>query len=123
LQVFPLSKGRSAVLSGGSRRAKLTHNGPYDGPARSNFRENRPVNTQKDWPSRLSGALSGVAPSEPITGPLLDKYLDAPYPYAKDAIRKSMSLGGYKPAILSNGSTAMLQRWGPIPEARKTLPS
>jgi 2-haloacid dehalogenase len=39
---------------------------------------------------------AGVEPSEPITGPLFDKYLDlAPYPDAKDILRKSMSLGGY----------------------------
>jgi 2-haloacid dehalogenase len=54
---------------------------------------------------------AGVEPSEAITGLLFDKYLDlAPYPDAKDALRKLMSLGGYKLAILSlsNGSTAML---------------
>jgi 2-haloacid dehalogenase len=50
-----------------------------------------------------------VEPSERITGPLFDKYLDLdPFPEAKDALRQLKSLGGYKLAILSNGSTTML---------------
>jgi 2-haloacid dehalogenase len=52
---------------------------------------------------------TGIEPSESITKPLFDKYLDLdPYPEAKDALGKLKSLGGYKLAILSNGSTAML---------------
>lgn len=52
---------------------------------------------------------AGVEPSERITRPLSDKYLDLDtYPEAKDALRKLKSVGGYKLAILSNGSTAML---------------
>jgi len=52
---------------------------------------------------------AGLEPSERITGPLFNKYLDLdPYPEAKDALRKLQSLGGYKLAILSNGSTVML---------------
>jgi phosphoglycolate phosphatase-like HAD superfamily hydrolase len=40
---------------------------------------------------------------------LFDKYLDLdPDPEAKDALGKLKGLGGYKLAILSNGSTAML---------------
>ena len=51
----------------------------------------------------------GIEPSERITKPLFDKYLDLdPYPEAKDALGKLKSRGGYKLAILSNGSTAML---------------
>ena len=51
----------------------------------------------------------GIEPSESITKPLFDKYLDLdPYPEAKDALGKLKSLGGYKLAILSNGSSAML---------------
>ena len=51
----------------------------------------------------------GIEPSESITKPLFDKYLDLdPYPEAKDALGKLKSRGGYKLAILSNGSTAML---------------
>jgi 2-haloacid dehalogenase len=52
---------------------------------------------------------TGIEPSERITKPLFDKYLDLdPYPEAKHALRKLNSVGGYKLAILSNGSTAML---------------
>ena len=52
---------------------------------------------------------AGLEPSERITGPLFNKYLDLdPYPEAKDALRKLQRLGGYKLAILSNGSTVML---------------
>ena len=52
---------------------------------------------------------AGVEPSKRITKPLFDKYLDLdPYPEAKDALGKLKSLGSYKLAILSNGSTAML---------------
>ena len=51
----------------------------------------------------------GIEPSDSITGPLFDKYLDLdPYAEAKDALRRLKSLGGRKLAILSNGSTAML---------------
>jgi 2-haloacid dehalogenase len=51
----------------------------------------------------------GIEPSESITKPLFDKYLDLnSYPEAKDAVGKLKSLGGYKLAILSNGSSAML---------------
>ncbi len=52
---------------------------------------------------------AGIEPSENITKPLFDKYLDLdPYPEAKDALGTLQSHGGYKLAILSNGSTAML---------------
>jgi 2-haloacid dehalogenase len=51
----------------------------------------------------------GIEPSERIIKALFSKYLDLnPYPEAKDALSKLQSLGGYKLAILSNGSTAML---------------
>ena len=51
----------------------------------------------------------GIEPSESIVKALFDKYLDLdPYPEAKDALGKLKSLGGYKLAILSNGSNAML---------------
>jgi 2-haloacid dehalogenase len=51
----------------------------------------------------------GIEPSERIVKPLFDKYLDLdPYPEAKDALGQLKSRGGYKLAILSNGSTAML---------------
>src|SRR5271170_1958945 len=51
----------------------------------------------------------GIEPSESIVKALFDKYLDLdPYPEAKDALGKLKSLGNYKLAILSNGSTAML---------------
>jgi 2-haloacid dehalogenase len=50
-----------------------------------------------------------IEPSERITEPLFDKYLDLdPYPEAEDTLRKLNNLGGYKLAILSNGSTNML---------------
>ena len=40
---------------------------------------------------------------------MLEKYLDLdPYPEAKEALGKLKSRGGYKLAILSNGSTGML---------------
>jgi 2-haloacid dehalogenase len=52
---------------------------------------------------------AGVEPTERITKPLFDKYLDLdPYPEAKDALGQLKRGGGYKLAILSNGSTAML---------------
>jgi len=55
---------------------------------------------------------AGIEPSERITKPLFEKYLDLdPYPEAKEALGKLKSRGGYKLAILSNGSTAML---GPL---------
>ena len=51
----------------------------------------------------------GIEPSEGITKPLFEKYLDLdPYPEAKDALGKLKSRGSCKLAILSNGSTAML---------------
>ncbi len=51
----------------------------------------------------------GIEPSEGITKPLFEKYLDLdPYPEAKDALGELKSLGGLKLAILSNGSTDML---------------
>jgi 2-haloacid dehalogenase len=51
----------------------------------------------------------GIEPSENITKPLFDKYLDLdPYPDAKDSLSKLKDPSGYKLAILSNGSTAML---------------
>jgi 2-haloacid dehalogenase len=51
----------------------------------------------------------GIEPSESITKALFDKYLDLdPYPEAKDALDKLKTLGRYKLAILSNGSTLML---------------
>jgi 2-haloacid dehalogenase len=50
----------------------------------------------------------GIKPSESITKPLFDKYLDLDsYPEAKDALGKLKSLGSHKLAILSNGSTTM----------------
>jgi 2-haloacid dehalogenase len=52
---------------------------------------------------------AGAEPTETITKQLFDKYLDLdPYPEAKNALAKLRSLGRYKLAILSNGSTAML---------------
>ncbi len=51
----------------------------------------------------------GIEPSEDITKPLFEKYLNLdPYPEAKDALSKLKSRGSCKLAILSNGSTAML---------------
>jgi 2-haloacid dehalogenase len=51
----------------------------------------------------------GVEPSETVSAPLFDKYLDLdPYPEAKDALAKLKKLGGHKLAILSNGSADML---------------
>jgi 2-haloacid dehalogenase len=51
----------------------------------------------------------GIEPSERLTKPLFDKYLDLDlYPEAKDALGQLKSRGGRKLAILSNGSTAML---------------
>ena len=50
-----------------------------------------------------------IEPSKKITKLLFDKYLDLdPYPEAKDALARLKGRGGYKLAILSNGSTAML---------------
>ncbi|MFY9840603.1 MAG: haloacid dehalogenase type II [Xanthobacteraceae bacterium] len=52
---------------------------------------------------------AGVEPSERITKPLFDKYLDLdPFPDAKAALDTLKRRGGYKLAILSNGSTNML---------------
>jgi 2-haloacid dehalogenase len=52
---------------------------------------------------------AGIEPSERITTPLLEKYLDLdPYPEAKEALGALKRRGGLKLAILSNGSTAML---------------
>jgi 2-haloacid dehalogenase len=51
----------------------------------------------------------GIEPSENITKPLFDKYLDLdPHPEAKEALRQLKTSRGYKLAILSNGSSAML---------------
>jgi 2-haloacid dehalogenase len=53
--------------------------------------------------------IVGIEPSENITKPLFDKYLDLdPYPEVKDTLSKLKDLSGYKLAILSNGSSAML---------------
>ena len=63
--------------------------------------------TQASLVFALSAA--GVEPNESITKPLLDKYLDLdPFPEAKEALGALKRRGGYKLAILSNGSTAML---------------
>jgi 2-haloacid dehalogenase len=52
---------------------------------------------------------AGVAPTETITKPLLDKYLDLdPFLETKDALTALKRRGGLQLAILSNGSTAML---------------
>jgi 2-haloacid dehalogenase len=51
----------------------------------------------------------GIEPSDRVTKPLFDKYLDLdPYPECKEALGKLKALGSHKIAILSNGSTAML---------------
>jgi len=53
---------------------------------------------------------AGVEPTDIVTKPLFEKYLDLdPYPEAKTALGQLRSLGGRKLAILSNGSTAMLE--------------
>jgi 2-haloacid dehalogenase len=50
-----------------------------------------------------------IEPSERITTPLLEKYLDLdPYPEVKETLGALKHRGGLKLAILSNGSTAML---------------
>jgi 2-haloacid dehalogenase len=52
---------------------------------------------------------AGTEPTEAVTKPLLDKYLDLdPYPEAKEALAALKRRGGLTLAILSNGSTAML---------------
>jgi 2-haloacid dehalogenase len=52
---------------------------------------------------------AGVEPSESITKPLLDKYLDLdPFPEAKEALGALKRRGNCQLAILSNGSTSML---------------
>jgi 2-haloacid dehalogenase len=52
---------------------------------------------------------AGVEPSERITEPLFDKYLNLdPYPDAKSTLETLKLHGGCKLAILSNGSTNML---------------
>jgi len=52
---------------------------------------------------------AGVEPTEAITRPLIDKYLDLdPFPEAKEALGALKRRGGCQLAILSNGSTAML---------------
>jgi 2-haloacid dehalogenase len=52
---------------------------------------------------------AGIEPGERITEPLFDKYLDLdPFPDAKSALETLKRRGGYKLAILSNGSTKML---------------
>lgn len=61
--------------------------------------------------SSLTFALlsAGIEPTEHITKPLLDKYLNLdPYPEAKEALGALRRRGPIKLAILSNGSTAML---------------
>jgi 2-haloacid dehalogenase len=58
---------------------------------------------------RFALRAAGVEPSERITKPLLDKYLDLdPYPEAKEALAALKRRGGCTLAILSNGSEAML---------------
>jgi 2-haloacid dehalogenase len=52
---------------------------------------------------------AGIEPSQIITKPLLEKYLDLdPFPEAKEALGALKRRGGRQLAILSNGSTAML---------------
>jgi 2-haloacid dehalogenase len=52
---------------------------------------------------------AGLEPSESIAKALFEKYLNLdPYPETKEALAKLKSMGGYKLAILSNGSTYML---------------
>jgi 2-haloacid dehalogenase len=66
----------------------------------------------------LSFALraAGVEPSESVTKPLFEKYLDLdPFPEAKEALGKLKSRGGCKLAILSNGSMVMLTTLAKIP--------
>jgi 2-haloacid dehalogenase len=63
--------------------------------------------TQASLEFALRGA--GIEPSETITKPLLEKYLNLdPFPEAKEALGALRRRGGLKLAILSNGSTAML---------------
>jgi 2-haloacid dehalogenase len=51
----------------------------------------------------------GIEPSENLTKPLFDRYLELdPYPEARDALDQLKSRGDCKLAILSNGSTGML---------------
>jgi 2-haloacid dehalogenase len=51
----------------------------------------------------------GIEPTERVTKPLFDKYLDLDaYPEAKDALGQLKNRGDCRLAILSNGSTAML---------------
>lgn len=52
---------------------------------------------------------AAIEPTETITEPLFDEYLDLdPYPESRQALGQLRNLGGYKLAILSNGSAAML---------------
>src|SRR5215469_654752 len=52
---------------------------------------------------------AGVEVRQDIIKPLLDKYLDLdPFPEAKEALGALKRRGGYRLAILSNGSTVML---------------
>ena len=52
---------------------------------------------------------AGIEPNEGIAAPLLEEYLDLdPYPEAKEALGQLKRRGGYKLAILSNGSASML---------------
>jgi 2-haloacid dehalogenase len=52
---------------------------------------------------------SGIEPSDKLTTPLLDKYLDLdPYPEAEDTLGELKRRGDCRLAILSNGSTDML---------------
>jgi 2-haloacid dehalogenase len=58
---------------------------------------------------RFALRAAGLEPSERITQPLLDKYLDLdPFPEAKEALGALKRRGDYTLAILSNGSEAML---------------
>jgi 2-haloacid dehalogenase len=53
---------------------------------------------------------AGIGPIDGVTKPLFDKYLNLdPYPEAKAALGQLRSAGGRKLAILSNGSTIMLE--------------
>src|SRR5260370_5475087 len=52
---------------------------------------------------------TGIEPSDSITQPLFDKYLDLdPYAEAKDALGRLKNIGGRPPANLSKCQTALL---------------
>jgi 2-haloacid dehalogenase len=58
---------------------------------------------------RFALRAAGIEPTEAVTKPLLDKYLDLdPYPETKEALTALKRRGGLTLAILSNGSTGML---------------